>query len=145
MNDFNVTRLIVDEEIERNVRPVVDKYEIQLQRQQSVVNCFRFLSPVIIAQDALNDIAGADSARHRHFVSLVQDFHTRWRKFFLPLIVQKAKLTAADYDTMPSFDYRDEPLATVAGRTGFGLIVLLLAAAVLGVMGYKRLNVYSVA
>jgi ABC-2 type transport system permease protein len=144
MNDFTVTRLAVDEEIERSIRPVVDKYDVQLQRQQSLVDRFRFLSPAILAQDALNDIAGTGLARHRHFVSLVEEFHTRWRNYFLPLIVQKAKLTSADYDKLPSFDFQDEPLATVATRTGLGLVILVFVAAILGALGYKRLRSYPV-
>jgi ABC-2 type transport system permease protein len=142
MNDFTVTRLAVDEEIERSVRPVVDQHDIQLQRQQALVDRFRLLSPAIIAQDALNDIAGTGSARHRHFMSLVEQFHTTWREYFFPLTVQKAILTSAQYDNFPSFDFQDEPLAAVAARTGFALLILHLAAATLGVVGYRRLNCY---
>jgi ABC-2 type transport system permease protein len=144
MKDFTVTRLAVDEEIERSVRPVVDKYDTQLQRQQLLVDRLRFLSPAIITQDALNDIAGTGSARHRHFVLLVEQFHSKWRNHFLPLIVKKAKLASADYDRNPLFDFEDEPLATVATRAGLGLVTLLLAAAVLGALGYKRLASYSI-
>jgi ABC-2 type transport system permease protein len=144
MNDFTVTRLAVDEEIERSVRPVVDKYDIQLRNQQALVDRFRFLSPAIIAQDALNDIAGTGSARHRHFVTLVEDFHARWRDYFLPQIVQKVKLTAASYDEFPVFEFRDEPLSAVAVRSGVGLLMLLAGAGVLAVLGYRRLNSYPI-
>jgi ABC-2 type transport system permease protein len=144
MNDFTVTRLAVDEEIERSVRPVVDQYDVQLQRQQLMINRFRYLSPAIIAQDALNDVAGTGSARHRHFVSQVEGFHTRWRNHFLPLIVQKAKLTAASYDTFPTFDYRDEPISAVLRRTAVGVLTLLATAIVFSIAGYKRLSSYPI-
>jgi ABC-2 type transport system permease protein len=144
MNDFTITRLAVDEEIERSVRPVVDRYDLQLKRQQTLVDRFRILSPAIIAQDALNDIAGTGLARHRHFVAQVERFHTSWRNHFLPLIVNKTKLTASDYDSIPTFGFQDEPVTTVALRTGIGLILLLFAAAVLSLLGYRRLNSYPV-
>jgi ABC-2 type transport system permease protein len=144
MNDFTVTRLAVDEEIEQSVRPVVDRYDIQLERQQSLVNRLRFLSPAIIAQDVLNDIAGTGLARHRHFVSLVEDFHARWRDHFLPLIVQRARLTASSYDQFPSFDFKDEPISAVAGRSGIGILSLLSGAFVLALAGYKRLRSYPI-
>jgi hypothetical protein len=107
--------------------------------------CNRSSSP-FIAQNALNDIAGTGSARHRYFVvSRVEDCHTRWRNYFLPLVVQRSRLTAANYDQFPAFEFEDEPLSAIVSRAGIGFLLLFAAASVLGMLGYRRLDSYPVA
>jgi ABC-2 type transport system permease protein len=73
MNDFNIIRVAVDEDVSRRARPVVDRYEQQLTRQQTLIDRLRFLSPAVLMQDALNDVAGTGAARHRHFLGQVID------------------------------------------------------------------------
>jgi ABC-2 type transport system permease protein len=108
-NDVAVTRLAIDDETERQVRPVVDRYDIQLARQQGLVNRFRLLSPAIVVQDALNDVAGTGVERYRHFLGLVEEYHRRWRSFFAPMIGRKQRLTAQMYD---SLDLQRTPSST---------------------------------
>ena len=50
MNDFNVVRVAVNDDVERRVRPVVNRYEQQLASQQRVIDSLRFLSPAILMQ-----------------------------------------------------------------------------------------------
>jgi Domain of unknown function (DUF3526) len=61
-------RLLTQEETERLIQPVVDHFDRQVIGQQSLVDRFRFLSPAIVTQAALNDVAGASVARYRHFL-----------------------------------------------------------------------------
>ena len=145
MNDVAITRLAIDSEIEERVRPVVDRYDIQLSRQQAVVDRFRLLSPAIVAQDGLNDVAGTGAARYRHFVSLVEEYHDGWRDLFASMIVRKARLTPAAYDAFPQFTYREEPLRSVVSRTAGSAGLLLLSGALLGAIGTRRLRKYPVA
>jgi ABC-2 type transport system permease protein len=145
MNDVAITRLAIDSEIEERVRPVVDRYDVQLSRQQALVDRFRLLSPAIVAQDGLNDVAGTGAARYRHFVSLVEEYHDEWRGLFASMIVSKARLAPADYDSLPQFTYRDEPLRSVVGRTAGVAGMLLMAGALLGAIGSHRLRTYVIA
>jgi ABC-2 type transport system permease protein len=48
MNDFNLVRVAVSGEVERRVRPVLDRYSEQLAGQQRLVEAARFLSPAIL-------------------------------------------------------------------------------------------------
>jgi ABC-2 type transport system permease protein len=145
MTDVAITRLAIDDEIEERVRPVVDRYDIQLARQQALVDRFRLLSPAIVAQDGLNDVAGTGAARYRHFVSLVEEYHDEWRGVFASMIVGKARLTPAAYDTLPQFTYREEPLRAVVMRTAGAAGLLLLSGAMLGAVGTRRLRKYPIA
>jgi ABC-2 type transport system permease protein len=116
MTDFNVVRLAVDEDVARRVRPVVQRYERQLSRQQGIIDRLRYLSPAILVQDALNDVAGTGVPRHRDFLGQVDRYHAQWRDFVVPLIVQKARVT--NPDLAPRFTYREESTSAVARDRG---------------------------
>jgi ABC-2 type transport system permease protein len=145
MNDVAVTRLAMDEEIEEKVRPVVDRYDVQLRRQQAFVDRFRVLSPAIVAQDALDDVAGTGIARYRHFVALVDEFHRQWRALFASMIVQKQRFTPRMFDELPQFVYREESTGTVLSRATPGLGILLGFGSLLGLVGAGRLRRYPIA
>jgi ABC-2 type transport system permease protein len=144
-NDVAVTRLAIDSEIEQRVRPVVDRYDVQLDKQQRLVDRFRLFSPAIVAQDALNDVAGTGAARYRHFVSLVEDYHEEWRALFAGMIVRKERMSPTTYDRLPQFTYEEEAFGEVVRRAAGGVAVLALAAIVFGLVGTRRLRRYPVA
>jgi ABC-2 type transport system permease protein len=142
MNDFNIIRIAVDEDVSRRARPVVDRYEQQLTRQQTLIDRLRFLSPAVLMQDALNDVAGTGAARHRHFLEQVDRFHAVWRGFIVPLIVQKARVTSLDQ--VPSFTFREESPASMAGRVVIAMVGLTLPALGIAWAGVRRLRHYPI-
>jgi ABC-2 type transport system permease protein len=144
-NDFYTKQIAVQNETERLIQPVIDHFDRQVIGQQSMVDRFRFLSPAIVTQAALNDIAGTSAARYRHFLSLVDRFHASWRAYFYPRIVQKAALQAADYDQFPIFRFHEEPAGAVIRRVATGLIGLLLPAIIIGSLGLLALKRYRAA
>jgi ABC-2 type transport system permease protein len=144
-NDFYTRSIAVQDETERLTQPVIDHFDRQVMGQQSLLDRFRFLSPAVVAQSALNDIAGTGAARYRHFLSLVDGFHQGWRAHFTPRIVQKALLTASDYDRFPAFTFREEPAGAGARRAMIGLIGLLVPTLLIVWLGLRALRRYSVA
>jgi len=143
MTDFNMIRVAVNDDIERRVRPVVARYERQIVAQQSAIDWLRFLSPAILMQEALNDLSGTGTARHRHFVDQVDRFHAEWRGYFTPLIFQRAQVRS--FDDVPRFRFEEETTGTVSRRVGVSLAGLGLPAALLGWFGLVRLRRYPVA
>jgi ABC-2 type transport system permease protein len=141
--DFNALRVAVNADVERQVRPVVEHYEQQLAAQQRTVGVLRYLSPAIVTQDALSDLAGTGSARHQHFVSLVDRFHREWREFFTPRILQKARVT--NHSEIPAFVYVEEPFAHVLVRTSVNLLALAAPALCLAAAGLRRLPRFRIA
>jgi len=142
MNDFNIIRVAVDVDVAKRARPVVDRYEQQLARQQQMIDRLRFLSPAVLMQDALNDVAGTGTPRHRHFLEQVDRFHAQWRGFVVPLIFQKARIT--DVSTAPAFVYDEEATAAVARRVLISGMGLLAPAVVMAWIGHRRLRRYPV-
>jgi ABC-2 type transport system permease protein len=144
MNDASVIRVAIDDDVERRARPVIERYERQIAGQQALVDRFGFLSPSILMQGALNDVAGTGTARHRHFMAQVDEFHRVWRRHFVPLIFQKAKFTAGSYEAIPRFQYHEEKASDVALRIAVSLAGLVLPAAAIGWIGLRRLRRFSV-
>jgi ABC-2 type transport system permease protein len=110
-----------------------------------LVDRFRFLSPAIVTQAALNDLAGTGGARYRHFLAQVEAFHQQWQAYFNPRIVQKAHLRADDYDHFPTFMFMEESTASITRRVLFGLLGLLVPAWLIGWCGLRALRRYSLA
>jgi ABC-2 type transport system permease protein len=142
MNDFNMVRVAVGAEVERRVRPVLNRYTEQLSAQQQIVGRARFLSPAVLMQDILNDIAGTGTARHRAFMQQVESFHARWREYFVRLVFQRARLN--DFSDIPRFIFAEETSAIVAGRVAVSMLGLLVPAVILIVAGLQYLRRYPV-
>jgi ABC-2 type transport system permease protein len=101
MTDFNVVRVAVNDDVERRVRPVVERYERQIAGQQALIDLLRFVSPAVLMQNALNDVAGTGVARHQAFMAQVDAYHRTWRAHFTPLVL--ARTPVLDYRTLPAF------------------------------------------
>ena len=142
MNDFNVVRVAVNDDVERRVRPVVNNYEQQIARQQRVIDSLQFLSPAILMQGALNDIAGTGTDRHRDYLAQVDAYHEEWRDYFVPKIFAKTQIT--DFAGVPRFQYLEESTGQVAARVALGVVGLVVPAALLSLWGLRRLRRFPV-
>lgn len=142
MTDFNVIRVAVNDDVEKRVRPVIDRYDGQIRRQQLAIDRVRFFSPAVLMQDALNDVAGTGTPRHQRFMAQVAAYHAEWRGYFTPLIFEKARIT--DVHATPRFRFRDETAGEVSGRVLWTLVGLAGPAFVLGWIGLRRLRRYPV-
>jgi ABC-2 type transport system permease protein len=92
----------------------------------------------MLAQDALNEVAGTGTARYRHFVSLVDEYRREWRAFFVPLVLKKARVT--DHETIPRFRFREEPLRYTVARASIFAGAVAIAATLLATFGVARLR-----
>ncbi|HEY7089020.1 MAG TPA: DUF3526 domain-containing protein [Tepidisphaeraceae bacterium] len=144
-SDFAAASLAVQEEVDRRVQPVLAQFDEQLDRQQSMVDRYRFLSPAIVAQATLFDIAGTSSYRYKHFLALTDQFHRAWSANLNPRIVRREKLSPDSIDQLPRFQFQEESSARVARRVATGLAGLLLPAALIGLLAMKAVQRASIA
>ena len=143
--DFSTFLWTQEAEIERSVQRVAERYDRQLLQQQAQVNRLRFLSPAVVTQEALNDIAGTGLMRYRHFLELVDKYHEEWRAFFVPKILQKKKLTVADYEKIPQFSYvelGEDKMVTNVREALAGLVVPTLLILAIGLWKIQRYPPY---
>ncbi len=142
MNDFNILRVAVNDDVERRVRPVVQRYEERIAAQQRLIDRLRFLSPAILMQNALNDVAGTGTDRHRHFLAQVDDFHRQWRAHFVPMIFAKASVGSVE--SVPRFEFREETDATIAQRVMTAIIGLVVPGVLFALLGLRRLQRFPI-
>lgn len=116
------------------------RFDEQLARQQSIVNRFRLLSPAIVLQETMNDLAGTGTGRYQHFRALVRNHAKAWDDYFVPKLYRQEKLTAADYDALPRFVFREENWADTTQRVLTGIASLVLPAMAIGLIGIRKLR-----
>jgi ABC-2 type transport system permease protein len=141
MQNFDILQAARDEEVARQLEPVIARYNTQLAKQHAAVSVLRFFSPAAVAQSVLFDAAGTSLARYQHFFAQVDTFHQRWKQFFEARGFAGATMRPEDFDRLPAFSYAEEPLQAVLNRTWLPLAVLwLLAIAVLtgALVTYRR-------
>ena len=143
--DYASTTYAVQLEVDRVTQPVIAEFDAQVNRQQAFVDRFRFLSPAILTQAALNDISGTGIARYRHFLHLFDKFLSRWQSFFFARVFQQVLFKSADLATFPRFTYRDEPTETMILRVLVNLAGVLALTVVVSLWTARRLSRFSVA
>jgi ABC-2 type transport system permease protein len=142
--DFMVTFQAVQESVDRSIEPVLARYDDQLARQQALVDRLRFLSPAIVAQEALNDVAGTGLARHKQFLGQVEEYHRAWQAFFVPRIMRREMLKGTDFDAIPEFRFQELPTEFILRRVAVGLAGLIVPTAVIGLSGLAALRRYPI-
>lgn len=122
------------------IEHILDGQEVRRQEQASLVARLRFLSPAVLLQDALSEVAGSGEMRLRHFHAQAESFGARWREHFLTLALRNEALSSADYTHFPAFDYQELPTAKLVGEVALILPGLILPAALLGLITRRRLK-----
>jgi ABC-2 type transport system permease protein len=145
-SDAAMRTYAVQEAVDREIEPVLGRYDEQLQKQQNLVNNLRFVSPAIVMQEILNNISGTGQARYRHFLVQVKNYHAAWQNYFIPRAFQKAKVTAEVYDNSPQFIWYEEKIGDVARRVVFGsagILAFAMAIAGTGLFGIRRYSIIA--
>jgi ABC-2 type transport system permease protein len=142
--DFYTIGIAVQEDVENKMQPVMDQFDRQLHSQQALLDRYRYISPAIVAQAALNDLAGTSFHRYKHFLGLADRFHSTWRAWFIPRILKQKKLTPAEIAALPSFEFRDEPVGEVASRSLWALAGLITPAILVAFASLAALRRYPI-
>jgi ABC-2 type transport system permease protein len=130
--------------IEKAVRPLYDDFQLQLNRQEGLVQRFQFLSPAIMMQLALNEISGTSADRYEHFLNQVYVFHTEWKEFFSTKFLQRYPLKPADYDSFPEFSFEEEAFGAMLQRlipSLLGMLVLFLGVVLVPFIALRKYEV----
>jgi hypothetical protein len=93
-------------------------------------------------QDALNDVSGTGTPRHRAFMNQVGSYHQGWRDYFTALVVSRQRIQ--DFAGIPRFVWVEERLGEVARRVTLSLAGLVVPAGLLAAVGLALLRRYPV-
>ena len=122
--------------IKKELSPVVNDYEEQLQKQQDWIGRFKWISPAIIAQESFNQMAGTSTQDYENYRKQVVDFASTWREHFMPFLYNNQNFSQQDYPDLPTFTYTPNQ-----ARIGSGIALVLLLSVVvyvLGILVYQR-------
>ena len=144
MRQYAMLQTIRDREVAKRSEPLRAAYDRQLGLQRRLMARLQYLSPAILMQLALTDIAGTSGDRHRRFHAQATDFQAAWQSFFEPRLLAVEPLRAADFDRLPRFEYVEEPTGDVLRRTLVPVAALALAGAALAALGLAAYSRYDV-
>ncbi|NJL76511.1 MAG: DUF3526 domain-containing protein [Saprospiraceae bacterium] len=109
--------------VKEKMEPILAGYDQQIRKQQQWVNNLRFLSPAIILQDGLNELAQTSTKHYESYRTQVIAFSEKWRSFFLPMIFKEEKVTKATFAQLPKFEYNT---ADISSNVSINLMSLLI-------------------
>lgn len=124
--------------IQAAVKPVVSAYDEALEEQQAWVNQWRFLSPAVLLQNSLNELAGTSTVHYQDFRKQVIMFSESWRSYFIPRMFKNENMKPEDIANLPQHTYSVSQVHTQYRSDLMGLIVFIAAALIGGVLSYKQ-------
>ena len=130
--------------IEKALSPLYAGFQVMRDQQQGLVQRFQFLSPAVMMQLALNEIAGTSGDRYEDFLQQAAAFRAEWNNYFAERFLRQEPLRPSDYDSFPAFRYQPEPFSVVLQRlvpSLLGLVLLSLGVALLPYLGIRRYQV----
>jgi len=113
--------------VKEKMEPILNAYEDQLQNQQNWIGKFKWASPAILAQQALNGMAGTSKQDYENYRKQVVTFAGEWREHFMPFLYNNQDFSQTDYADLPSFEYRPENKKSYAA-----LLVTLISMGLFG-------------
>ncbi len=93
--------------MQEKTKPLLAEYDTQLQKQQQLINIFKYFSPAILMQQSLNNIAGTSEKHYNDYKKQVLEFSYKWRNFLVPMLFKQQKFNIKSYNTMPNFTYKN--------------------------------------
>lgn len=138
-NHYALLQLAREQALAQAVKPVLDTYTRQLNRQRHWALGLQFLSPVSTVENALSGLAGSNWRRQAAFRAQVADFQGEWTRYFLPLIQTDRALLPADLARVPHFTFHEPPVDPVPlGWAGVYLSLLSLGLFSAGFWGFRQ-------
>lgn len=128
------------QEIDRRIAPFAAAFDAQLASHTRAIDRLAVLSPASGAAALLVDAAGTGSERYRHFQAQVEQFRAAWRAYFVPRLFRLERITSADVDDFPRFQFTDERAAAVAARVFHRSLWLLAPTLLLAWWSRRRLR-----
>lgn len=133
----------IRQERQKRLMPEVERFETQLAAQQNMLANFRVLSPPVVMQETLNDLAGTSTQRQKSYVAQIREQITALQNYLVPKLMRRELLQSTDYEKIPRFVFQEETMQTIAKRAGIGIILMLIPALLLGGLTFTRLRRFS--
>ncbi|HSN70878.1 MAG TPA: DUF3526 domain-containing protein, partial [Steroidobacteraceae bacterium] len=131
---FLKTYYLVQRSVEQATEPVRAEFDRQFARQQSLLGALAYLSPAMLMQRILDDLAGSSLARQRRFEREVLALRGEFQDAVEPALMSGRRLSAAEFAALPRYEFTEERAGEIAARLaapGGALLVYLIVVALL--------------
>lgn len=130
-------------QVEERTAPLLADFDQRLAKRQELVERWRFLSPTVLAQEALIELAGSGLERRRQANAQALALLEAWHETLSPKIFLGQGLEPADYDRLPTFAFVEPPVSVPRlSSAAVGLVVPSLIAVF---VARRRLNRFDLA
>ena len=133
-NDFWKIKYVIAKEIANHTRPIVQNHAQQIQRRRDLAGTLRFLSPAILYQESLNEVAGTSSRHYLSYQQQVQNFYEEWRKLLSQKVFRNQKMTQKDLLNLPQFHFQTNIVKSHISTNTIVIIIYALILLVISVL-----------
>jgi len=143
LRQFALLQAERDRKVAERLQAVESSFDAQLRKQQRLASWLSVLSPTMVAQNVLLDVAGTSTFRFEHFRAEVAAFQQRWKAYFEPRVLDAATLTQAEYADAPGFTFSVEPSGLMLQRVAVPIAVMALVGGALIWAGFRGYRGYA--
>lgn len=108
--------------LEEKTKPLLAEYDSQLKKQQNLISTFKYISPAILMQESLNNIAGTSENHYNDFKKQVFEFSDEWRNYLVPMLFKEQKFSKKNYNELPKFEYKNR----IDGKVWLNLLAIIV-------------------
>ncbi len=133
LNDTTKTRSFVHKYVaaqrmmREEVKPLIEDFDNQLKRQQDWIDRFKWLSPAVLTQESLNEMAGTSTKDYDAYREQINSFSYEWWDYFLKLYYNDLAFAKADLKNIPQFTYKKPERKSSAVWILLGTAMLVFA------------------
>jgi ABC-2 type transport system permease protein len=140
MKDFATVALTAQMEVDKSIKPLQDRFDTQLQAQQTLVRSYRFLSPAVFMQHLLGDIAGTGYDRYAEFNAQVGKFYHDFQQFFVGKVFRQELMQSRDVAQIPAFRPQASAPSVWTEQHLLNIVLLLALTAAFVAVGFRRVG-----
>ncbi|MFT5253603.1 MAG: ABC-2 type transport system permease protein [Flavobacteriales bacterium] len=110
--------------MEEKTKPLLAEYDLQLKKQQNLISMFKYVSPAILMQQSLNNIAGTSEKHYNDYKKQVFEFSNTWRNYLVPMLFKNQKFKVTDYNKLPNFTHKNR----IKNNAWFNLLAMFITS-----------------
>lgn len=127
--------LSIGRAVESATAPIAQRFDEQLAAQQGIARMLAWISPPLVAADAMTITAGTDVGRLLGFRRMAAAYLSEKKAALGGFVDRGEVMTRSDYDALPTFDWQPQPAPPI-----WRLVALALLAFAIGAIAVIRLR-----
>jgi len=121
----------------RELEAVRKSFDGPRRDQRRLLSVLRFISPAVLLQGMLYDLAGAGPSRYEDFLQQTRNFQHEVEQWALDRRLHKIQMTHEQYASIPRFHYVEETTATAVRLVALPLFSLYILSAGAVIFAYR--------